>query len=375
MGIVWSDWCWWVLRDKVARFVYNPGMSKTQKQVVVNEFGPVENLLLEEVAVPTPGSGEVLIRLSSIGMNHADLLARKGLYKISSGEPPFTPGIEGGGVIEAVGDGVKSVAAGDRVVITPDAPRAAAGGFGGTYREYYCVPENKVLKAPDEIPNEQLGALWLPYLTAWGCLVWKHGIKEGDIVAIPAASSSVALAAAQIAKRHGCKTIGLTTSQDKVEKLQGMATAKYDHIVLTHEKDGECNRTMLPWHKEMRTLTEGKGVNVFFDPVASGAYLNTEIKCLAQFGVVYVYGLLGRPGTVDVTPLIRKFASITGWVLGELMFAGEDAWSTGCKHILEGFADGSYKQHVDGTYKLADVQKAHAEMQKGVHIGKLVLIP
>ncbi|QQE12475.1 zinc-binding dehydrogenase [Planctomycetota bacterium] len=346
----------------------------SQKQVIVEQFGGPENLLVQDTEIPTPGEGEVLVRLTSIGMNHADLLARKGFYKIASGEPPFTPGIEGGGIIDKVGSGVTSVTEGARVVVTPDAPRAGAGGYGGTYRQYYCVPESKVLVAPDQVPDNMLGALWLPYLTAWGCLIWKHGIKEGDIIAIPAASSSVALAAAQIAKKHGCKTIGLTTSQDKIEKLKALGAA-YDHIVLTHEKDENGNRTMLPWHKEMRQLTESKGVNVFFDPVASGQYLSTEIKCLAQFGVVYVYGLLGAPDTVDVTPLIRKFASITGWVLGELMFAGEKVWREGCQHILDGFADGSYKQHIDAEYKLEDVQNAHIEMHKGKHIGKLVLIP
>ncbi|WP_432797372.1 alcohol dehydrogenase catalytic domain-containing protein [Poriferisphaera sp. WC338] len=350
-------------------------MSSKQKQVIVNEFGPVENLLTEETDIPKPSQGEVLIRLTSVGMNHADLLARKGLYKIASGEPPFTPGIEGGGIIESVGSNISSFTKGDRVTLTPDAPRAAAGGYGGTYRQYYCVPASKVIPVPAEIPDDQLGALWLPYLTAWGCLIWKHNIKPGNIVAIPAASSSVALAAAQIAKKHGCKTIGLTTSKDKIEKIKSLPGVNYDHIVLTHDKDDDGKRTMLPWHKEMRTLTEGKGVNIFFDPVASGSYLNTEIKCLAQFGVVYVYGLLGAPDTVDVTPLIRKFASITGWVLGELMFAGEDVWMPGCKHILEGFADGSYKQHVDKAYALSDVQQAHTEMQRGTHIGKLVLIP
>ena len=346
-----------------------------QKQIVVNEFGGPENLLIKEAPIPEPEAGQVLVKITSIGMNHADLLARKGLYKISSGEPPFIPGIEGGGIIDKVGDGVTSVAVGQRVVITPDAPRAGAGGFGGTYREYYCVPENKVLPVPDAIPDNQIGALWLPYLTAWGCLVYKHNLKPGNIVAFPAASSSVALAGAQIAKKLGCKTIGLTTSADKVEKLKSLPGVAYDHIVITHEKDEAGNRNMLPWHREIRQLTESKGVNVFFDPVASGPYLSTEIKCLAQFGVVYVYGLLGAPDKVDVTPLIRKFASVTGWVIGELMYAGEEVWMRGCKEILEGFKDGSFVQHVDAEYKLDDVVNAHIQMHKGQHIGKLVLTP
>lgn len=345
------------------------------KQVVVETFGGPEELKLREVETPAPGKGQVRVRLTSIGMNHADLMARKGQYKIASGDPPFTPGIEGGGVIEAVGDGVEKNRVGQRIVLTPDAPRKAAGGSGGTYQSHYLCQAEQAMPAPDAIPDDQLGALWLPYLTAWGCLVWKQNLQPGQVVAIPAASSSVALAAAQIAKLHGATTIGLTTSPSKVERIEQLDTAVYDHLVVTHERDPESGeKQMKPWHREFRKLAPD-GVDLFFDPVAAGAYLNTEIKCLAQFGCIWVYGLLGRPDVVDVTPLIRKFAAIRGWALTEFVLAGREAWEPACQAILDRFADGTFRQYVDKVYTLDNVQQAQIEMAKGTHIGKLVIVP
>lgn len=340
------------------------------RQVIVREFGGPNVLRVEDVPSPMPGAGQVVVRLTSIGMNHAELMGRRGEYKLSSGEPPFVPGLEGGGVIDCVGDGVTAVKPGDRVILTPDAPRLSGGGSGGTYRTHYLAAVDQVLPAPPQVPDDQLGALWLPYLTAWGCLVWKQQLRAGQVVAMPAASSSVALAAAQIVKAIGGVAVGLTTSPGKVAAIRALPACRYDHLIVTHDAD----RTMRPWHRDLRPVAP-KGVDVFFDPVASGAYLDTEIKCLAQHGCVWVYGLLGDPGPVDVTPLIRKHAAVRGWALSELVAAGRSVWEPGCRWILDRFADGTFAQHLGGRYPLADVQRAHAEMEQGRHIGKLVLVP
>lgn len=345
------------------------------KQVVVSRFGGPEVLRLEEVPTPEAGEGQVRVRLTSIGLNHAELMGRRGEYKLSTGDPPFVPGLEGGGVIDAVGKGVDPKRVGQRVVLSPDAPRSSAGGgYGGTYRTHYVVPADRALPAPDAVPDDQLGALWLSYFTACGALLWKHGLKPGQIVALPAASSSVALAAAQVVKKHGGITIGLTSTPAKVEQLRALPTAMFDHLVVTHD----AGRKMRPWHRDLRAITAEhpqQGVDVFFDPVASGEYLNAEIRSLAKHGTIIVYGLLGEPGVVDVTPLIRKQASIVGWVNNELIEAGEEAWRPVCEQVLAGFADGSYRQHIGGVFRLDDVQRAHAEMEQGRHIGKLVMVP
>ena len=347
------------------------------KQVNLTAFGGVDQLHVEDVPTPDPGPGQVRVELTSIGLNHAELMGRRGQYKLSTGDPPLVLGLEGGGVIEAVGDGVDASRVGQRVVLSPDAPRPAAGGLGGTYRSHYVLPADRALPAPDAVPDEQLGALWLAYLTAYGCLVWKHGEDlAGKFVALPAASSSTALAAAQIVKRHGGTTVGLTTSEAKVDRLRELGElAPYDHLIVTHDKDEQGRRTMRKWHREMRHLNDGNGMHVFFDPVASGKYLATEILCLAQGGAIYVYGLLGEADVVDVSPLIRKRGRIQGWVNNEIIEAGEETWRAACDAILRGFADGAYRQHLDRTWPLEAVREAHAEMEKGRHVGKLALLP
>ena len=151
------------------------------------------------------------MQVTSIGMNHAELMARRGEYRLTSGDPPFTPGLEAGGIIDALGEGVTAPQIGQRVVVGVDAPRLGSAG-GGTYRSQYICNADQAVPAPDALSDDQLGAIWLAYLTAWGCLVGEQNIQPGDIVAMPAASSSVALAAAQIVKNHGGIAIGLTSS-------------------------------------------------------------------------------------------------------------------------------------------------------------------
>ena len=341
------------------------------RRVVVETFGGVEQLKIREERLPIPGAGHVRVRITSIGMNHADLMARAGQYRLSSGDPPFTPGLEAGGIIEALGPGVTGRRLGERVVIGPDAPRRENAGCGGTYRSHYLVPAEQTFLAPAQVPDEQLGGFWLTYLTAWGCLAWRQPVQPGQFIGLPAASSGVALAAAQIVKERGATPIGLTSSPDKVARLKALSGCAYAEVVATRDAQGQTT----PWYKDIKRLTQDHGIDVWFDPVAAGDFLNSEIRTLAQEGTIWVYGLLGDPGVVDVTPLIRKHASIRGWSLGELTEAGPKAFEPGCRHILEQFAAGHYHQHVERTFKLDEVQQAHAYMHQGRHVGKLFLVP
>lgn len=343
------------------------------KQVVVEKFGGVNQLQIKEVPTPEPPAGRLRVALTSIGMNHAELMARRGEYRLSSGEPPFTPGLEGGGIVDAIGDNINADEwLGKRVILSADAPRRrTADDLGGTYKTHFITTPDKLLPAPPNLPDDELGTLWLPYLTAWGCLVWKQKLRAGQFIAIPAASSSVGLAAAQIARRAGAVTIGMTSSESKAKTLQNLPEVAFDHIVVTHDE----NRQMRRWHRDLHKITDGHGVDVFFDPVAAGDYLDLEIRSLAQHGTVWVYGLLGKPDRVDVSPLIRKFASIRGWVLGELLMEGGPAIADGYKAILSGIKSGDFKMHIGGRFQLDEVQNAHTEMERGKHIGKLVLLP
>ncbi len=332
-------------------------------KVIVEAFGGSDRLQIIEQADPTPSSNQVVVRLTSIGMNQADLMARRGEYKLISGNPPFTPGIEGGGYIVAVGEDVSDRQIGQRVILSLDAP--SANGIGrGTYQSHFITTANRTIPVPDALPDELLGALWLAYLTAWGCLVWKQQIQPGQTVLLPAASSSVAITASQVVKHYGGIAIGTTTSSSKVETLQAMPEAQYDHLIVTRDRD---------WWRDVKRLTGGKGVNVIFDPVAAGEFLNHEIRLLANGGTLWVYGLLGKPDTVDVSPLIRKSAAIRGWLLNVL--SGTEHEHSAYQHILESVATGIYQLPIAKKFSLRDIRQAHELMEAGNHIGKLILVP
>ncbi|MEN8447031.1 MAG: zinc-binding dehydrogenase [Cyanobacteria bacterium J06555_13] len=345
-----------------------PSNPKHPRQVIVKAFGTVENLHLKRTENSLPGPEEVLIELTSIGMNQADLMARRGEYRLSSGEPPFTPGIEGGGVISAIGSNVHTRHVGQRVILTLG---AVAGK--GTYRSHFVTAAADTVVVPEAIEDSLIGALWLPFMTAWGALAWRQNIQPGQIVLLPAASSSVAIAASQIVKQRGGITIGTTTSPEKVDTLQAMSAAQYDHILLTRPQQAHHHHQPTPWWKALKKITQGHGVDVIFDPVAAGKFLHHEIRVLAHGGTLWVYGLLGTPGTVDVSPLIRKDAVIRGWLLNAL--AGHPAEKEGYQHILKNVADGTYQLPIAAQFPLDEVRIAQASLEKGSHIGKYILTP
>jgi NADPH2:quinone reductase len=340
--------------------------GQAMRSVIVSRFGGPEELCIVEAPDPTPGPGQVVVRVTSIGMNHAELMQRRGEYKIASGDPPFTPGLEAGGVIESVGAGVTDRHVGQRVILGIDAPGRADAPMRGTYRSHFLTRAEATIPAPDAVSDEYLGAWWLAYLTAWGALVHCQHVGRGQVVLIPAASSSVGLAASQICRAHGCVTIGTTTSPAKIDRLRQMDEACYDHLISTCQSD---------WWQEVRRITGGRGVDVSFDPVAAGDFLNTEIRLMAQGGVIWVYGLLGQTGPVDVTPLIRKHGAIRGYLNSMLMAAGPGVLPQGYRHILDGIVSGDYRLPVARTYRLDEVQQAHAAMEEGDHIGKMILLP
>lgn len=347
-------------------------MRTNHQKVVVRAFGGVENLDIEPQNELKPGPGEVVVKLQRVGMNQADLMARRGEYRLSSGEPPFTPGIEGGGVIAAVGKDVSDRTVGQRVILTLGAPAGK-----GTYRSQFVAKVEETLTVPDALPDDLIGALWLPFLTAWGALVWRQAVQPGQIVMLPAASSSVAIAASQIVKQHGGITIGTTTSPAKITALSSLDAAQYDHIVLTPRAEsqqmfkGPQIEQEQPWWRTVKKITKGRGVDVIFDPVAAGDFLHHEIRLLAQGGTLWVYGLLGTPGIVDVSPLIRKDAAIRGWLLNHL--AGTAAEQAGYQHILEHVAAGTYALPIAERFSLSQIREAHTAMESGNHIGKFIL--
>ncbi|QNN21986.1 zinc-binding dehydrogenase [Planctomycetales bacterium ZRK34] len=326
------------------------------RTVIVQQFGGVENLQIVENTAPEPGPGQVVVRMTCIGLNHADLMARRGEYRASSGDPPFTPGIEGGGVIEAIAPDVLDRRPGQRVILPL--------GARGTYTTHYLIDAHRTVPAPDDpdrFPDDHLGSIWLPYLTAWGCLVWRQNISLSQTVLLPAASSAVALAAAQVASDFGAVPIGLTTSPEKIDALR----EHYDHVIDATDDD---------WPKQVKAATGGCGVSVVFDPVAAGDLLTQEIRLLAPHGRVWIYGLLGSIGPVNVQPLIIKRAALAGWLVNEMLDA-PSVLQHACQYIIKKVADGTYRLPIAQRFTLDEVQHAHEVMQQGAHLGKMIITP
>ena len=340
--------------------------TRRYKQVSVQSFGGPENLEILNTLPLEPSEHEVIVDLTSIGVNQADLMARRGEYRLSSGEPPFTPGIEGGGVITAVGTHVTNRQIGQKVILTLDAPMGK-----GTYRSQFAASAAETVPVPEGIANHLIGALWLPFVTAWGALVWRQNIQPGQVVLLPAASSSVAIAASQIVKHYGGITIGTTTSPKKIDKLNDLQAAQYDHLVVVAEGAKE------PWWRTVKKIAqreEGRrGVDVIFDPIAAGNFLHHEIRILAPRGTLWIYGLLGAPDTVDVSPLIRKNAAIRGWLLN--FISSTVAEKQAYQHVLSNIVSGTYTLPVAQQFSLDNVREAHRTLEQGNHIGKFILVP
>ena len=336
------------------------------QQVIVSAFGGPENLRVKTVDPTQPKATEVAIRLTSVGLNQADLMARRGEYRLSSGEPPFTPGIEGGGIITAIGSQVTNRKIGQRVILTISAPDKA-----GTYRSQFVTAAANTVVVPDEIPDNLIGALWLPFATAWGALVWQQNLQPGQTLMLQRLAVAWRSQPAKLPNLWVATVIGTTTSPEKVEALQRLSAAKYDHIVVTSANPAADEAE--PWWKQIKKITGGKGVDVIFDPVAAGDFLHHEIRLLAKGGTLWVYGLLGTLGTVDVSPLIRKDAAIRGWLLNALV--DTPAELVAYQHILEKLAAGVYQLPIAKTFSLSRVREAHEAMESGSHIGKYVLTP
>src|SRR5258708_3085103 len=265
-------------------------MSRTIKFA---QAGGPEVLEFIEMEVPAPGPHEVRIEVKAIGINRAESMWRNDRYV----ESPIFPaglGYECAGVVDAVGKDVTDFAVGDTVSTIP----AFSLNKYSTYGEIILAPEHAVVRHPESLSFVEAASVWMMFLTAYGALVVDARVKAGDFVIIPAASSSVGLAAIQIANHAGATPIALTRTSDKKKRLQAAGGAS---VVVTQEEDmvGEVMR-----------ITNGHGARVAFDPVG-GADFPKLIAALTYQGIAYIYGALSEDDTpIPVLEMIRKMPTV-----------------------------------------------------------------
>jgi NADPH:quinone reductase-like Zn-dependent oxidoreductase len=325
------------------------------RSVRIHEFGGPEVLRIEEIGVEEPGEGEVRMRIRGIGINRTEITLRSGR---SPAKPPLPAkvGFEAAGEIEAIGAGVKGFAIGDRVALVP----AYAASRYGLYGESSLAPARSLIKIPDAVNFEQAAATWAAFGTAWAGLVAVGRLAAGQTVLLPAASSSVGLAAIQIANRLGALPIALTRTSLKADELRAHGAAA---TVATEEQDVVS---------EIKRLTDGKGADLVFDPV-SGPTFAKLVEATASGGLLILYGALSRDQTV--VPPFHIFArnlTIRGASLPA--YASDDAQLGALKRfVTEGLADGSLSPVIARTFPFDEIVEAHRFMEAGNQVGKIVV--
>jgi NADPH:quinone reductase-like Zn-dependent oxidoreductase len=327
-------------------------MSRTIK---FTQPGGPEVLEFIEMEVPAPGPNELRIKVRAIGINRADSMWRNDKYV----ESPIFPaglGYECAGVVDAVGKEVTDFAAGDIVSTIP----AFSLNKYSTYGEVILAPDHAVVKHPESLSFVEAASVWMMFLTAYGALVFDARVKAGDFVIIPAASSSVGLAAIQIANYAGATAIALTRTSEKKQRLH---EAGARHVVITQEQD------MLA---EVMRITGGNGARVVFDPVG-GADFPELIAALSFQGVAYIYGALSEDETrIPVLEMIRKMPTVKGYSIRSV--AGDAVRrKVAVEYVTKGLASGALEPIIDRTFKFSEMVEVHRYLENSGQFGKIVV--
>jgi NADPH2:quinone reductase len=321
------------------------------RAVVVESVGGPEVLTAAEAADPTPGDGELLVRVAAAGVNYIDTYHRTGAYPMPT---PFVPGLEGAGEVVAVGDGVSRFKVGDRV---------AWSAAIGSYAELAKVPEAGAVAVPDGVELEVAAGAMLQGMTAHYLTRSTYPVQSGDTVLVHAAAGGMGLLLTQGVKALGGRVIGTVSTAEK-EKLAREAGA--DEIIRYTETE------IAP---EVRRLTDGQGVHVVYDGVGKDTF-DASLASLRIRGTLALYGAASGP--VPPFDLQRLNAAgslfVTRPTLAHhLLTRDELDWRAG--EVFAAIQSGKLTIRISGRYPLTDAARAHADLQGRRTTGKLLLVP
>lgn len=325
------------------------------RAVRFHKTGGPDVLRLEEVPLPEPTSHEVVIRTRALGLNRAESMFRLGQY----GVDPVLPsgiGYEAAGTIEAVGDEVSGLSVGDAVSVVPSFTMVDYPMHG----EAVLAPDHAVVVHPERLSFEEAASAWMQFITAYGGLVDVAGVRAGDTVLISAASSSVGLAAIQIAHKAGARAIALTRTGAKRDQL---LQAGADEVIATAEEDVVAR---------VRELTDGQGARVIFDPVG-GAGLADLVTAAAHEAHIVLYGVLdSAPAPLDVGEVLFKHLTVRGFELFEITTDARRR-TEAVTFVADGLAKGELTPMIDRTFLLEEIAEAHRYLESSGQVGKIVL--
>ena len=320
-----------------------------------HEKGGPEVLRIEDLEVPPPGPGEIAVAIKAIGLNRAESMFRSGTY---SEEPEFPArlGYEGAGIVTAIGPGVEGVAAGDAVSIIPPLSITRWGSYG----EVATFPASAAVKHPSSMSWIEAAAIWMQYVTAYGALVEIAKLAKGDFVIITAASSSVGIAAIQIAGVIGAVPIATTRTNAKKAALLKAGAA---HVVVTQEENLAAR---------VSDITKGAGARVAFDPVA-GSALGPLADAMAPHGIVIEYGALSaEPTPLPLFPFMMKNLTLHGFQVKEIV-SDEKRLDRAKRFILDGLSTGRLKTVIDKVFPFNQIVEAHRYLESNQQFGKIVI--
>jgi putative PIG3 family NAD(P)H quinone oxidoreductase len=318
------------------------------KAAVIHEFGPEEVLRYEDAPDPTPGPGEVLVRVRAAAVNRGDLGRRMGTYPAAV-PLPLIIGWDIAGTVEALGPGVRDFVPGQRVVA-----RIPQGG----YAELAVAPVTQTVAIPDGVSFEQAAALPVAYLTAWFALHHQGALRPGEICLVQAAASGVGVAGIQIAKLMGARV--LTTAGTEAKLALGRRLGA----------DVTINYTTEDFAAVVMKETDGRGVDVVLESVG-GDVLARSVAALAQGGRLVSVGNSSRQAAqVDLAAALRRRVSLFGFAL-----AAEEGHNAALAELLDLVAAGTIEAVIERTFPLREAAAAHRHLAARDNMGKVLLIP
>jgi NADPH2:quinone reductase len=323
------------------------------KAIRMYETGGPEVLKWEDVDPGQPGPGEALVRHEAVGLNFIDIYHRSGLYPLPS--LPATPGMEGAGVVEAVGEDVAEVAVGDRI--------AYAGIPPGAYAELRLIPAHRLVKLPESILTRQAAAMMLQGMTARYLLRGCYNVKAGNVILLHAAAGGVGLIACQWARHLGAKVIGTVGSPEKAELARSRGC---DHPILYRVED---------FVQRVREITDGKGVDVVYDSVGRSTFMKS-LDCLRPMGMMVSFGQASGPvSPLDLGVLAAKGSLfLTRPSLMDYTAKRKDLLAH-ARDLFEVVQKGAVKIEVRQVYPLSEAARAHRDLEDRNTTGSTVMIP
>lgn len=314
-------------------------------------FGPIDDLILEEVATPAPGPGEVRVRVAACGVNFPDVLIVQGKYQFKP-EPPFAPGGEVSGTVSEVGPGVEGFAVGDPVIAT-----TLWGGFS----EELVTSTDRLLHRPASMDEITAAGFALTYGTSYHALVQRAAIRPGETLLVLGAAGGVGVAAIQIAKALGARVIAAASSAEKLE----VARAQGADDLVNYTEDGYRDR--------LKELTGGRGVDVVYDPVGGGLF-EPSLRSMAWNGRYLVVGFAsGEIPKVAANLTLLKGCSVVGVFWGQFRRTEPEVDAENFRRLFELHAAGKIRPLISATYPLEQAREALAVLTERKVKGKVVL--